>query len=72
MISRPSQKYVPDTADFAGIPAPARSAAYVTGKGINDGYPCATVINAKPSGGGRTGGATQSAVSHPRAKKGMY
>ena len=63
---------VPDTAHFFAKGAPARSASFVAGKGINAGYSCSMEINSKPSGGGRDGGGTSGAVVHPRSKKGAY
>jgi len=64
---------VPDTTDFFAKGAPSRSASFVAGKGINAGYPCATNINSKPSGGGRVSGSgMQTATKHPKSQKGMY
>lgn len=37
-------------------------------KGINYGYPCGHMINAKPSGGGRVSGGWQRGTLHPSAK----
>lgn len=72
MRSRPSQVGVPDTHEFAAKGAPARSAAFVAGKGISSGYACGVNINSKPSGGGRADGGTRKMVVHPRSKKGAY
>jgi hypothetical protein len=65
---RPTQVGVPDTHEFAAKGAPSRSGAYATGKGISDGYPCATLINSKPSGGGRVSGGWERGTLHPSAK----
>ena len=73
MRSRPSQVGVPDTYEFAAKGAPARSAAFVAGKGISTGYACGVNINSKPSGGGRVSSSgVQTATKHPRSQKGMY